>query len=135
MALCDRRKFPRLEGHFRVDVLNMGDDPQVSPWEAVLEAEALDISMQGMRIKASHDVPLKSQLSVIVYYQGHESICLSEVVWKREVMGEFIYGLFFREWSILDPALEQALAQMQTDKDNVKMRKSPPTAMLVTRFI
>ena len=122
----DRRKYPRLEGHFTVDLLNMGDDNKVSN-EVVVQAEALDISMKGMRIKANYNAPVGGLLSAVVYFKGHESICLSEVVWKRETKGSFVYGLFFKAWSKLDPSLEKALQAMEVQEENKNTTPSGPT--------
>lgn len=128
MESKDRRRYPRLEGHFRVDLLNLGDDPNVSNWESIIEGEALDISMQGMRIKAFYNVGVGSLVSVVVYYKDRESICLSEVVWKREILGEFIYGLHFKEWTSLDPALARRFDAMQTDEaDALPVPRYGPT--------
>ena len=108
----DRRKHPRYEGQFQVDLLNMGDDPSVSPFEAIVPGTALDVSRQGMRIKATYNVPIGAFLSVIMYSDGGESVCLCEVVWKRQEDGEFLYGVFTQEWSKLDPKLAAALDAM-----------------------
>lgn len=110
----DRRVHPRLEGQFHVDLLNMGDDPTISPFESVVSGEALDVSRAGMRLKVTYRVPVGTFLSAIVYYKGFESICLCEVVWRREIMGEQLYGLYIREWSKLDRLLENQLASMET---------------------
>src|SRR5689334_2547836 len=109
MDAMDRRKHPRCEGYFQVDLLNMGDDPTVSPFEAIVPGTALDVSRQGMRIKAGYNVPIGAFLSVILYTEGAESVCLCEVVWKRIEDGEIVYGVFTQEWSKLDPRLEKAL--------------------------
>lgn len=114
MNYQDRRAHPRLEGQFRMDLLNMGDDPEISPYESVVPGDALDISRSGMRMKVTYRVPVGTFLSVIVYYKGHDSICLCEVVWRREMMGEQLYGLYVREWSKMDRLLENQLALMQT---------------------
>lgn len=113
MSGRDRRKYPRLEGRFQVDVLNMGDDPNIAAWESLVEAEALDVSMQGMRIKSSYDVSVGDLISVVFYYRNHESVCLCDVVWKRSLMGEFVYGLYLKEWSKLDHALSSKLQSME----------------------
>ena len=42
----DRRSHPRLEEPLQLDLLNMGDDPSVSPFEAVVPGTALDVSRQ-----------------------------------------------------------------------------------------
>jgi PilZ domain len=113
MDFKDRRKHPRLEGHFPVDVLNMGDDPAVSPFEAVLKSTALDVSRQGMRLQTNYNVPVGSVLSGVVYFHGTESVCMCEVVWKREADDQNLYGLFIREWSKLDLGLEKQLSLME----------------------
>ncbi|MCG3205154.1 MAG: hypothetical protein KCHDKBKB_01872 [Elusimicrobia bacterium] len=110
----DRRQHPRLEGQFQVDLLNMGDDPAISEFECVVTGEALDISRTGLRLKVTYRVPVGTFLSAIVYYRNHESICLCEVVWRRELMGEQVYGLYVREWSKLDCQLSQRFAGMES---------------------
>lgn len=124
----DRRRYPRFEGEFQVDLLNMGDDPGISAFEAIVAGTALDVSREGMRLKVSYNVAVGSVLSAIVYYAGSDSICLCDVVWKREVMGEYIYGLFIKEWSKLDPALDKKLAAMEEAKS---IPDTPPTGTAV----
>lgn len=109
----DRRRYPRLEGHFQVDVLNMGDDPNFSPEEAVVPGEALDLSKHGMRLRSVYNAPVGSFLSVIAYYKGRDSVCLCEVMWKANRESHLLYGLFVKEWSRLDPALEARLISME----------------------
>jgi hypothetical protein len=129
MDVTDRRKHPRCEGQFQVDLLNMGDDPTVSPFEAIVPGTALDVSRQGMRIKAAYNVPIGAFLSVILYNEGGESLCLCEVVWKREEDGEILYGVFTQEWSKLDPKLEKALgARNEETSDERSSGFSPAVA-------
>lgn len=99
----------------------MGDDPHVSPFEAVVDGEALDVSRSGMRLKITYDVTVGTMLSIIVYYRHRESICLCRVMWRREIMGEQVYGLFIKEWSRLDRFLEDELSVME--------RETPPTTV------
>ena len=111
----DRRLHPRLEGEFPVDLLNMGDDPSVSPFEAILPGTALDVSRQGMQLKTSYHVPVGSVVSTIFYMNGNGgSVCLCQVVWEREVEGQFLYGLFIKEWSQIGPELERKFLAMET---------------------
>ena len=105
----NRRRYPRLQGRFQVDILNMGDDLAVSSTEALVKAEAMDVSMHGLRIKTTYDVPTGSLVSVVFYFQNRESVCLCEVVWKRQIMGENVYGLFLKKWSFLDRSLDETL--------------------------
>lgn len=112
----DRRKHPRYEGYFQVDLLNMGDDPTVSPFEAIVPGLALDVSRQGMRVKAAYNVPIGAFLSVILYNEGAESVCLCEVVWKREEEGQILYGVFTQEWSKLDPKMARVLDRMDPER-------------------
>lgn len=114
MDYRDRRKYPRLEGEFPVELLNMGDDPNISPFEALVEGIALDISRQGMRIKSDYNVGVGSYVSAILYYKQKESICLCEVVWRREENGVPTYGLYFKDWTKLDPELDHQLQSMET---------------------
>jgi hypothetical protein len=67
MDARDRRQFPRLEGHFEVDLLNMGDDPEIDVSEPIVAAEALDISKHGLRLQSLYNVPNGSVVSVIAY--------------------------------------------------------------------
>src|SRR4051812_284220 len=105
----DRRTHPRFEGQFHVDLLNMGDDPAISVYEAVVAGEALDVSRTGMRLKVTYNAPVGSFLSVIIYYRNRESVCFCEVVWRREIMGEQLYGLYIKEWSKMDQYLGDQL--------------------------
>src|SRR5688572_611409 len=99
----DRRKHYRFEGEFKVDLLNMGDDANYPLFEAVVPGKTFDISRQGIRLESQYSVSVGSFISAIVYYENEDSIALCEVMWKREVMGIFCYGLYIKEWSKLDP--------------------------------
>lgn len=112
MSSADRRKYPRLEGDFPVDLLNMGDDPQTSRMESIVPGHALDVSRQGLRLKVPYNVPVGSVLSVILYYRGRESVCLCQVVWKRDIGNERLYGLYIKDWSKLDALLEKRFSSM-----------------------
>lgn len=113
MNTKDRRTHPRLEGEFRVEVLNLGDDPQIPQWEAVVPATAFDVSRHGMRIRTAYDVPVGLPVSAILYYKGMESIALCEAVRKGSQNGQCVYGLFIKEWTRIDAALEKRLAEME----------------------
>lgn len=105
----ERRQYPRLEGHFKVDLLNLGDDPSIPIAEAVVDGQALDVSKHGLRLQSRYNVPIGAMMSVVVYEGAHESVCICEVVWKRGEPGAFLYGLFIREWSQIDRALARKL--------------------------
>jgi hypothetical protein len=124
----DRRQHPRFEGQFRVDLLNMGDDPLMSPWEPVVPATALDISRAGMRLASQYNATVGSRVSTVVYYKGFDSLCLCEVVWKRVENGRYLYGMFIKEWSQLDPALERQLKAMELEEQRAKDSDLTPTA-------
>ena len=129
----DRRTHPRLEGTFHVDLLNMGDDPHISQFEAIVDGEALDVSRGGMRLKITYDVAIGTMLSVIVYYRHRESICLCKVMWRREVMGEQLYGLFVEEWSRLDRFLERELATMEAESPPSSVASAPASVLSVEK--
>jgi len=115
MDAKDRRQCPRFEESFRVDLLNMGDDPRILSWEAVVPAEALDVSKHGLRLQSVYNVAVGSLLSIIAYYHEQESICLCEVVWKREADGQHMYGLYVKEWTRLDAILKRKLDAMESE--------------------
>ena len=133
MDYRDRRTHPRLEGTFHVDLLNMGDDPRISQFEAIVDGEALDVSRGGMRLKVTYDVAIGTMLSVIVYYRHRESICLCRVMWRREVMGEQLYGLFVKEWSRLDRFLERELESMEAESPPASVASAPASVMSIER--
>jgi hypothetical protein len=111
----DRREVPRFEGEFRVDLLNMGDDPAFPPHEAVISSIALDVSKKGIRLRSAYNVSVGSLISSIVYYKNADSIALCEVIWKREDQNGFLYGLFINEWSSINPALLQQLNTLENE--------------------
>lgn len=113
MDYSDRRQYPRFEGYFPVELLNMGDDPSVSPYEALVEGTALDVSRQGMRVRSEYNVPVGSYVSAILYYLDRQSICLCEVVWRRDGDEGLVYGLYFKDWTQLDPLLEQKFKSLE----------------------
>jgi hypothetical protein len=109
----ERRRHPRFLGKFNVDLLNMGDDPNVSEFESVVPAIALDVSRQGMRLQCHYQVAVGTLLSAIVYFKGQGSVCLCTVVWKRTEQKEQIYGLFIEEWSQLDLTLQREFESIE----------------------
>jgi len=120
----DRRRNPRFEGHFQVDLLNLGDDPNLARWEAVVLSEALDVSKHGMRLRSPYNVPLGAIISAVTYYKNHESVCLCEVIWKAQAGNHFLYGLFIKEWSEMDPQLKEILDRMETDEKKSESNNS-----------
>ncbi len=130
----DRREHPRFEGEFTVDLLNMGDDPQVPSFEALVPGIALDVSRKGMRLQVSYDVSVGSIISSILYLKSRESICIAEVVWKREHQGKPLYGLFIREWSKIDPLLETRLAAMEREEAKAQQDRTPPSGAPAAAF-
>jgi hypothetical protein len=133
MDPLNRRRHPRFEGQFKVDLLNMGDDPDISAFEPVVPATALDVSRQGLRLKCHYQAKVGSLLSAIVYYKSQGSVCLCEVVWKREERGNFIYGLFIQEWSQLEPGLDRELQRMEESKSDEQL-DIPPSAPAVAKI-
>ncbi len=109
----------------------MGDDPHISQFEAIVDGEALDVSRGGMRLKVTYDVAIGTTLSVIVYYRHRESICLCRVMWRREVMGEQLYGLFIKEWSRLDRFLELELESMEAESPPAVVASAPASVMSI----
>ena len=116
MQTCDRRSYPRLEGEFQVDLLNLRDDPTVSPWEAIVVGKALDVSRHGIKLKIPYQAMVGTNLSAIVYYQGFQSVCLCRVVWTYEALDGVFYGLYIDQWSHLDMVLDRRLAAMEQRK-------------------
>lgn len=92
----------------------MGDDPKISQWESVIEGTAMDISKHGLRLASPYNVNVGSLTSIVLYFRGHESICMCKVMWKRTVNNEFLYGLYIEQWSKLDSALGAQLDAMET---------------------
>lgn len=130
----DRRKHPRFEGQFKVDLLNMGDDPTISAFEAVVPAVALDVSRQGLRLQTTYSVQVGTLLSAIVYFHGAGSVCLCKVVWKRGDEGQFLYGLFIEEWPQLDATLEAQLKEIETQGKEEAASTTPSAPAVVTNF-
>lgn len=121
----DRRQCPRFEETIQADLLNMGDDPNVASWEAVVPAVALDVSKHGLRLQSVYNVEVGSLISVIAYYRHRDSICLCEVVWKRAgAEGQHLYGLYVKEWTRLDPALQKQLDAMEGEARNAVLSGS-----------
>ena len=101
----DRRAVRRYDADLGAQLLESAD----RPLPASLEAQVIDISKQGLKIRVWHDARPGCQLSLSVIYNGRESICLGEVIWKREANNGMIYGLRVNRWAYLDPELEYSL--------------------------
>ena len=113
----------------------MGDDPSIPNNRPIVAAVALDVSRQGMRLRSKYNVSVGSHLSAIAYYKDRDSVCLCEVVWKREDAGQLLYGLFIKEWSKLDPVLNKKLTEMEKEEqEQLQTPANPgtPTAFAVT---
>jgi hypothetical protein len=129
MDARDRRQYPRLEGHFKVDLLNMGDDPAIPVTEPVVPAEALDISKHGLRLESAYNVPVGTLVSVVTYYHGQGSVCICDVVWKRAGQGQkSLYGLYIKNWGKLDRLLERKLGEMEAIETAEREKKASTDA-------
>jgi hypothetical protein len=76
-----------------------------------LDAKIIDISKSGLKIEVWHDAPIGSRFSMSLHSDDDDSLCLGEVIWKRETTTGMIYGLRIVHWTYLTPRLASQLHQ------------------------
>src|SRR3989338_7098963 len=102
----ERRKYPRLSGHFPVDAAlvtgsNAGDE---------IHGEADNISKEGLSLTLKTDIPVGDQVSLVIYDGEYDSLCVGSVVWQRDLPNAgHRYGIKILHWSYLDPTLQREL--------------------------
>jgi hypothetical protein len=123
MATTGKRHTPRVDCALNGYIIDLD---QYSPNESVdvfISAEVADISEQGLRIKTSVDIPTGTFLCFLIMHEGRKSLCFCQVRWRRFNKPFYWYGLYFREWSHLDPALAAMFSKSRLFKDLFKLRE------------
>ena len=92
-SYSERRRAPRLPFRAVVEVLNMGDDPQVPIYEELVAGEAIDISSGGLRLRVPYDVREGAEVGLILRKGEQFQVFLAHVVWKMREGSSILYGL------------------------------------------
>lgn len=108
-ARPDRRQAPRFDTNLGIDLLESSD----RELPAVMRGQILNISRHGLKVRFWHDSKPGSHLSLSLSFQEHESLCVGEIIWKREESGGMVYGLRVSQWTYLDPLLNYALSSLE----------------------
>ena len=97
----DRRKEARFPINLSAQLLDSTDRGLREP----LAARILDISRGGLKIEVWHDSLIGSCFSLTLQFRDDDSLCIGEVIWKRETIRGMVYGLRVVHWTYLSPAL------------------------------
>ncbi len=81
-------------------------DSSESALSQVISTELLDISKNGMRVRVWHDAPVGTRFCLSIQHEEDTSLCITEVIWKRETTLGMIYGLRVIHWTYIAPALK-----------------------------
>lgn len=103
----ERRKSPRLKRDLDVDIVILsgkraGDE---------IPGKVVNVSKEGLCLQMPPDIPLEEQLSLVVYCDDSDSLCVGKIIWKKEAGEKTNYGIHVLYWSYLDPQLERQLPQ------------------------
>jgi hypothetical protein len=101
----DRRRSPRLEADFEAEMVVVTGD------KAGMEVpgRVSNITKQGAMIQLHSEIPVGSQVSLIIYSEEYDSVCLGTVVWQKNTPAGMHHGIQISSWSYLDPILEHQL--------------------------
>ena len=123
-----KRKIPRIPCDFNGFIIDLEEYSGDSTVDLMFSTEILDISEKGMRIKTSVRLSPKSNICLLVIYEGRKSLSFCQVRWRRQMDLHHIYGLYFKEWSYLDERLAKlfsmSLLTRQFFKLNEWMKRS-----------
>jgi hypothetical protein len=108
-SYADRRRNPRLHTDARADIMGSVDQPAERP----TGARVLNISKGGVALRTDRDMTVGTRVSLVLYYEGYDSVCLGELIWKKKENGLWVYGICVQRWSFLDPVLEQRLSALE----------------------
>jgi hypothetical protein len=90
---AEQRRHPRELRRVAVDFLNMGDDPRIPFYQDFVPGETEDVSVGGLRVRASYDVHEGAELGIILRSEDRFHVFLGRVVWKMYADSVCIYGL------------------------------------------
>jgi hypothetical protein len=105
LEYSERRSSPRLDADLPVELLESTE----RPLNTTLQGRVLNISRDGLKVRFWHDAQPGCRFSLSISFNGRESICLGEVVWKRDSTSGMIFGLRVKHWTVLDPELGHCL--------------------------
>lgn len=118
----------RKERRFLMDLGAQLIDSTSQSLREPLEGRVLDISRNGLRMEVWHDAPVGARFSISLQYNDDDSLCLAEVIWKRETTKGMVYGLRVHHWTYLTPLLaadirwqerKQAASDFEMDMQDV----------------
>lgn len=118
----------RKELRFPINLSAQLIDSTTPSLRAPVAARILDISRNGMKLEVWHDAPIGSCFSLSLEYQDDDSLCLGEVMWKRDTTKGMVYGLRIIHWTYLTPPLASRISQFESHAG----LQSPYVARLMT---
>lgn len=106
----ERRKFPRLSGNFQVDIVLLSGPKSGD----AVSGRITNLSKEGVGLIMPAGLVIGTQLSLVIYVEDSDSLCVGNIIWSQEVGGVTHYGLKISDWSYIDPGIER---QMPTIKN------------------
>ncbi len=105
----DRRREPRIEVNMSAELI----DSTGQILRENLAARIMDLSRNGMKMRVWHDAPAASRFCISIQFQEDVSLCIAEVIWKRETTAGMIYGLRIVHWTYLAPPLKYEMERKE----------------------
>lgn len=117
---AERRHYLRKKVDFQANIV--GTDGMLM--EEFSSGRVVNISKEGLCLETTFLAEVKALLSLVIYFEGRDSLCLAQIVWKSINQNEARYGLRIQHWTFLDPSLELEMARSR-DVPNPAPRLSP----------
>ena len=124
----DKRRHSRRANDYVVDATDLDDMNH----ETIIRGTGINISREGLGLKIDLDAPIGRLLSLIIYHQDRDSLCLGRITWKIKSDNEFHYGIHIKRWTYIDPPLEQAFISLEKKQTQPSRAAEPQVAGLET---
>ena len=101
----ERRNLPRIKSGFRVEVVMLSGE---KAGDAVF-AKTVNITKEGLGVEMSHELPVGSQVNLVIDQEGSSSECMGSVVWNSQRGESSFAGIKIIRWSFMEPTLQNLL--------------------------
>lgn len=115
-AFSQPEKERRKESRFLLEIGAQLIDSTDRGLREPIEGRVLDVSQNGLKLRIWHDAPIGARFSISLQYNEDDSLCMAEVMWKRESTIGMIYGLRVTHWTYLTPLLASEMRRLEIQK-------------------
>lgn len=99
----ERREHPRFLTDFRVDTVILNGEKAGEE----VSGRAMNLSKGGLRLDLPIAVNVGTQLSLVIYSEGYDSLCVGGVVWVQRTEPGSRCGVKISRWTYVDAVLER----------------------------